>query len=60
MPVPRRAKGAGCPPRHVPLSLGSGTAGFGHGHAAQCLLQEVFAEKLGHLRQRIHCGTEGR
>lgn len=35
---------------HSPLSLGSRTARFGHGHAVQRLLQEVLTEELGHLR----------
>lgn len=51
---PALGRGRGCPPQHSPLSLGSGTAGLRHGHAAQCLLQEVLTEELGHLCQRVH------
>lgn len=51
-------RGRGCPAQHSPLSLGSGTAGLGHGHTAQRLLQEVLTEQLGHLSQRVHWGTE--
>lgn len=58
---PNASRGKGRPPvpiPHSPLSLGSRTAGFGHGHAVQRFLQEVLTEELRHLSQRVHCGTE--